>query len=140
VNRLVVDASVALKWYFHEPFSPEALKLIGGETEILVPDIIYAQVGSVLWKRVKNGEIKREEGHRILNNLRRLPLTAVTAADLAPAALEIATNSARTYNESLFFALAIREDTTLVTADRWWYSLLSTGPMKRWLQWVGDVS
>jgi len=139
VSRLVVDASVVLKWYFNEPYSDLAIKLAKAGHEIVVPDLIYSQAGAVLWRRVKNGDLKREDAHRVLANLRRLPLVSVPASDLAPAALEISTASARTYNESVYFALALREGAKLVTADRWWFTLLSTGPMRNYLSWVGDA-
>lgn len=139
MKRLVVDASVVLKWYFHEPFSDDALRVMKSGQEIVVPDLLYAQVGSVIWRRVKSNELKREDAQQILSNVRRLPLVVVPASELAASALEIATGTARTYNESIYFALAIREGSTLVTGDRWWYTLLSTGPMKRFLKWVGDV-
>src|SRR5947207_2980412 len=134
MNRIVIDPSVALKWYFHEAFSEQALKLATHGNEIVVPDILFSQVGAVLWRRVKAGEMRREDAHKVLTNLRRLPLHTVSPSELAPAALEIATGTARTFNESIYFALAMRERTELVTADRWWYSLLSTGPMKRYLK------
>jgi len=139
VTPTVIDASVVLKWYFHEPFSDEAVRLIGQGHEIMVPDILHTQVGTVLWKRMKSGELKREDALRILSNLRRLPLTSVPTAQLAPAALEIATATARTYTESVYFALAMKHKAPLVTADRRWYTLLSTGPMRPFLRWVGDV-
>jgi predicted nucleic acid-binding protein len=139
MKPLIVGASVVMKWYFHEPFSDECLRLSGGSVMLAAPDLIYPQIGGALVKRVRAGEIKRDEAHRILANLRRLPIRAVSADELAPAALEIATVTARTFTESLYFALAMREQTTLVTADRWWFSLLSTGPMKRYLTWVGDL-
>lgn len=139
MSKHVVDASVVLKWYFHEPFSDVAVKLVVPGVEIFVPDLLHGQVGNALWRRVKSGEMKRDEAHKVLSNLRRLPLVTVPSADLAPAALEIATATARTFNESVYFALALREGVPLVTADRWWFTLLSTGPMRRFLQWVGDV-
>ncbi|AIE87354.1 type II toxin-antitoxin system VapC family toxin [Fimbriimonas ginsengisoli] len=138
MSRVVVDASVVLKWYFHEAFSEEALRVANHAHEVVVPDLIFGQVGAVLWRRVKSGEMKREDAHKVLANLRRLPLTTVSPSELAPAALEIATATARTFNESVYFALAMRERTKLVTADRWWFTLLSTGPMRRYLRWVGD--
>jgi predicted nucleic acid-binding protein len=139
VSRIVIDPSVVLKWYFHEAFSEHALRIASHGNQIVVPDLIYSQVGAVLWRRVKAGELRREDAHKVLANLRRLPLIAVSPSELAPAALEIATGTARTFNESIYFALAMRERTELVTADRWWFSLLSTGPMKRYLRWIGDI-
>lgn len=139
MSRYVVDASVVLKWYFNEAYAESALKVIGPENEVIVPELLDAQVGNALWRRVRQGEIKREDAHKVLSNLRRLPLVRVPVTDLAPAALEIASGSTRTFQESLYFALALRERTRLVTADRFWYTLLQTGPMKPFLRWVGDI-
>lgn len=139
MSPIVIDASVVLKWYFHEPFSEEACRLINRGGPIYVPELLYSQVGTVLWKRVKASEMKREDAQRVLMNLSRLPLISVPTSELARPALEIASSTARTYAESVYFALAFRMDTPLVTADRRWYSLLATGPMKPLLKWVGDV-
>jgi predicted nucleic acid-binding protein len=139
MTRIVIDASVVLKWYFSEPFSEEALRLANSNFEIYVPETIFLQVGNVLWKRVRSGDLKKDDAHVVLSNLHRLPFTKVSPNDLASSALEISTLTTRTFNESLYFALAIREKTVLVTADRWWYSLLQTGPMKNHIKWVGDL-
>ena len=138
-KRWVVDAGVVVKWYLHEPFSLDALRLARRENDLLVPDLIYSQVGAVLWKRVKANELRREDAQRIISNLRRLPLITFASADLAPAAMEIATATARSFNESLYFALAMRENTQLVTGDHRWYGLVMTGPMKNHVKWLEDV-
>jgi len=140
LTPLVVDASVVVKWYLPEAYSEDALQLLLSGRELFAPDLVDAQVGSVLWRRVRNGEVKRDDAIRVLQNLQRLPLRRVPIPDLTPMAFEIAAATTRTFNESLFFALALREETKLVTADRWWFNLLSTGPMKPLLRWVGEAA
>ena len=140
MSPLVVDASVVLKWYFTEAHADLALRVVNYSGGIIVPESLESQVGMVLWRRVKANEIRKDDAHRVLSNLRRLPLQRIPTQALAPAALEIASVTSRTFMESLYFALAIREQTRLVTADRWWYALLQTGPMKSHLRWIGDVA
>lgn len=140
ISPLVIDTSVVLKWYFSEVHSDLALKAIDHPGGIIVPDTIETQAAAALWRRVRANEIRKDDAHRILSNLRRLPLTRVSAQLLAPAALEIASVTSRTFKESLYFALAIQQNTKLVTADRSWYTLLQTGPMKPYLRWIGDLS
>ena len=139
MRSVVLTASVVLKWYFTEPFSDESLRLIDPARDMSAPDVLVSQVGTALGKRLRTGEVKRDEAHRILTNLRRLPVQWTSASDLAPAALEITAATSRSYNEALYFALAMRQKATLVTADRWWYSLVSTGQLRSLLTWVGDV-
>ncbi|MGV3616884.1 MAG: type II toxin-antitoxin system VapC family toxin [Fimbriimonas sp.] len=140
MNPLVVDASVVLKWYFTEAHADLALKVVNYPGGIIVPESLESQVGMALWRRVRANELRKDDAHRVLANLRRLPLQRVPTQSLAPAALEIASVTSRTFMESLYFALAIREQTRLVTADRWWFALLQTGPMKPHLRWIGDVA
>ncbi len=135
-----MDASVVLKWYFTEAHADMALKLVGYPGGLVVPETIEAQVGNALWRRVKQNEVRKDDAHRVLSNLRRLPLERVPVQALAPAALEIASVTTRTFTESLYFALAMREETRLITGDRWWYALLQTGPMKPHVRWIGDVA
>lgn len=135
----MIDASVVLKWYFTEAHSDLALKLMNYPGGIIVPEVLESQIGTALWRRVRQNEARKDDAHRVLSNLRRLPLQRVNNEVLAPAALEIASVTSRTFTESLYFALAIREETRLITADRWWYSLLQTGPMKPHLKWIGDA-
>ena len=140
MKPLVVDASVVVKWYFSEAHADLALKLVGYPGGLIVPEALETQLATLLWRRVKANEVRKEDAHRVLANLRRLPLTRVPSQVLAPAALEIASVTTRSFAESLYFALAIREGTQLVTADRWWYGLLQTGPMKPHVRWVGDAA
>lgn len=140
MKPLVVDASVVVKWYFTEAHSDLALKLVGYPGGIVVPESLETQVATLLWRRVRSNEVRKEDAHRVLSNLRRLPLVRVPSQVLAPAALEIASVTTRSFSESLYFALAIKESTALVTADRWWFGLLQTGPMKPHVRWIGDAT
>jgi len=137
--KYVIDATVAVKWYQPEIYSEQAVALVQSDVELVVPDILYAQASNVFWKRVKANQLSIEEAHRCLRNLRRLPLRRVSTESLLNEALEIACLTTRTLNEALYFALAIREDTQVVTADRRWFGLVSTGPMRAYLAFVSDV-
>ncbi len=139
MTPIVIEPSVALKWYTPEVYSEECLSLIERNVSILVPDALFAQVGTALWKRVRANELKPDVARQIASNLRRLPLTRVPAEVLMKDALEISTLTSRSFQEGLYFALAIRNDTKLVTADRRWHNLVSTGPMKPYLAFITEV-
>ena len=53
--KLVVDASVAAKWLAPEPESPFAAALL--DDELAAPDLIFAEVGNILWKNQLRGEM-----------------------------------------------------------------------------------
>jgi predicted nucleic acid-binding protein len=55
IDRVVVDSSVAIKWFVEEPYSVEAHRLLEGYQDgtltLLAPDLMYAEVGNIVWKK-----------------------------------------------------------------------------------------
>jgi len=140
MSPLVIEPSVALKWYTSEVYSEECCDLIVRDVPLIVPDVLFTQVGTALWKRVRANELKADFARQIASNLRRLSLTRVSTEVLMRDALEISTLTSRTFQEGLYFAVAIRNDTKVVTADRRWHNLVSTGPMKPYLAFITEVT
>jgi predicted nucleic acid-binding protein len=108
-SAVVVDASVAIKWLLTEPYSPEALKLLSGAIALHAPDLFFPEVGNVLWKRVRAGEITEDKAKELLEWLAKLPIRLHSSLPLMLAAVEIACRYDRTVYDSLYLALAVRE-------------------------------
>ena len=136
---LVVDASVAAKWFLPEVHSEDALRLLETPYRLLVPDLLYSEVGNTLWKRVVNSEITGEQAVEIIGVLESLPLASFPARPLTAAALDIACRTGRTVYDSVYIALATQQNCRLVTADRRFYNALSKTPLKTSILWVGDI-
>ena len=58
---IVVDASVAIKWFVDEPLHPEARHICKYQFGIQAPDIILVEVANVAWKKTQQKEIKSEQ-------------------------------------------------------------------------------
>ena len=62
---LILDASVAAKWLFEEPDAERARSLLVASEQrrlkLLAPEILPAEIGSFLWKRVLRGVLEAEE-------------------------------------------------------------------------------
>ncbi|HKO55026.1 MAG TPA: type II toxin-antitoxin system VapC family toxin [Thermoanaerobaculia bacterium] len=56
---LVVDASVAIKWFVPEVHSITAIQVLHGEAALAAPDLIYSEFGNTLWKKTRRGELSR---------------------------------------------------------------------------------
>jgi hypothetical protein len=53
--NLVIDASVAAKWFLpDEPFSERAL-------ELLLPDLFFSECGNILWKAARRKSLAGEQ-------------------------------------------------------------------------------
>ena len=139
MTSLVVDASVAAKWFLPEVHSEEALRLLETPYRLLVPDLLYSEVANTLWKRVVSREIAAKQAIEIAGVLESVPLAAFPAKPLMAAALDIACRTGRTVYDSVYLALATQQNCRLVTADRRFYNALSKTPMKTSILWVGDI-
>jgi predicted nucleic acid-binding protein len=127
---LVVDANVVMKWHVTEVHSDAALRLLRDDAPALhVPDLVFPQVGNLLWKKVRRGDLTEEQARGIGHLLAVAPLAVHPSAPLLEAALEIAVRTGRTVYDSLYVALAVQLNCRLVTADDMLYNALKDGPL-----------
>ena len=131
MTAVVVDSSVALKWFIPEVLSEQAERLLDGSFELLTPDLLFPEVGNILWKKITRGEIQAAEARDVLAALRRVPLVVVASSGLLDGALELALAYRRTVHDALYLALAVARDCAFVTADDRLARALADGPLAR---------
>ena len=140
MNRFVVDASVAVKWYMPEPNSADADRLLSGGYKLYAPDLLVPEVGNVLWKRVMRSELSVQKARIILQTLKSLPMTFTPSSVLAENAMTIAGGLKRSFYDSLYLALALTADCRLVTADRKLFDAVKDAPpIRKNILWIEDV-
>jgi predicted nucleic acid-binding protein len=99
---LVVDASVVIKWHVAENHAEAARRLLGDDAPALhVSDLMFPEVGNILWKKIRRNDLTEEEARRIAHLVVVAPLDVHPSAPLLEAALEIATRTGRTVYDSL---------------------------------------
>ena len=74
MTRVVVDASVAVKWFIPEALSSEARGLLAPEYELLAPDLLWVELGNALWKKHRRRELDAETAPRLLRDFARVPI------------------------------------------------------------------
>ncbi len=139
MKAVVVDASVAIKWFVPEIHAAAAARLLQDNMKLLVPDLIFAEVGSILWKKCRLKELTLDTASAILNDFKRLPFNSYESESLLDVAWQIATAYQCTVYDSLYVALAQMERCLLATADRALYNALTTTPLAKVLLWVEDL-
>jgi predicted nucleic acid-binding protein len=139
VSLFVVDASVAIKWFFPEIHTDAALRLLVPQHTLHAPDLIFSEFGNVLWKRFRKNEISKNEANAALEGLLTVNLQMQPSQLLIPLALEIACAENRTVYDSLYLASALALQFPLVTADAKFYRAVSKGPFSAHLLWVEDI-
>ncbi len=115
--NLIVDASVVCKWYLPEDNHNLAKRLLTDELSLLAPELLFAEVGNVLWKRLRRETVDPKEMNRIHWHLSRSLHRVVPLSDLFVPALRIATIIDHPVYDCFYLALAERENAPLMTAD-----------------------
>ena len=140
MNRCVVDASVVAAAFFREEYAEAARRLLLSDADLHAPDLIFAELASVVWKRRRRGELAEEEAIRLLADMLTLPLLVASCRELADGALLAAMGTGRTVYDCLYLALSVKLKTVMVTADRRLVSALAGGPLEGHIIWIGDPS
>ena len=117
---LILDASVAVKWFTMEPLRDKALiirnKYVNGELDLEAPSLLYYEVANALRYNPRFGIEEVRSAVRALEDL------AITIYDfkgeLASRAAELAYRFGITVYDAAYVALAAIRNATLYTADK----------------------
>ncbi len=116
MTALVVDASVAVKWFVDEPGTDAALALL--DHELHAPDLIYAEVANILWKKQVRGEVDPDVAACSAEALAHVQMHIEPCALLAVDAVTLAARLEHPAYDCFYLALARRMGATFVTADK----------------------
>jgi predicted nucleic acid-binding protein len=140
VSLIVLDASVAVKWFLPEnieTLATEALALLGrhgkSEIQIIVPDLFWVEFTSVLWKAMRRNNFPKASADAALATLTQYDFPTFPTMKLLSKAFEIATAYERTVYESLHVALAVQTNSQLITADERLANALAAHFPVKWL-------
>ena len=118
---IVVDASVAVKWFIDEPGTNAAEAVLSGSETLIAPALIRVEVAAAITRKVRLGEIEVREAEEAC----RLWIAALSSGvpilspdeDNIVSAIELAIQIRHPLQDCLYLALAHRVEGTLLTAD-----------------------
>lgn len=116
---LIIDASVAVKWFVRENLHDEALKLLDKHAgDLEAPDFLLMEVANVAWKKTVRHEITPDHARAIPVAAREFITVFHPSIDLVPRAMEIALLLSHPVYDCLYLACAEAVDAVFVTADQ----------------------
>lgn len=139
MKGIIVDGSVAVKWFVPEQHADAALRLLQDNTGMGAPDIILAEVGNILWKKWRRGEIEPDAVLEMMLDFRKISLHLFNTDYLFVDAWHIAKNYSRSFYDSLYVALAVKNDCRMVTADLKLYNALKKTALRKHILWIEDL-
>jgi predicted nucleic acid-binding protein len=121
MDTIVVDSSVAIKWFVVELYSVEAHYILeeyqAGTLTLLAPDLLYAEVGNIVWKKHRFQGLAAEDAEEVLAAFRLVTFMATSCVALLEEAYRLAVTHQRTVYDAMYLALSLRENCRWVTAD-----------------------
>ncbi|MEM4718903.1 MAG: type II toxin-antitoxin system VapC family toxin [Nitrososphaerota archaeon] len=117
---LVLDASVAVKWFNVEPLREKALiirdRYVNGEIELIAPDLLYYEVANALRYNPRFGIEEVKSALKALEDLSII--TYDFEGELREKAVELAYRFGITIYDAAYVALAVIRDASLYTANK----------------------
>ena len=139
--NIVVDASVAIKWYIKDESEiNQAVDILldyeVGKINFFVPRLFHYETANVIHIAVQRKRITEDEGKNIINDMLDIKTTLVDSEEL----IRDAYINARKYNisayDALYLGVAKEHGMILYTADRKLYN--SVKEKKKYVKWIGD--
>lgn len=116
MSRIVIDASVAIKWVVEEDGTLAALALLK-ESSLSAPDLLIPECANILWKKVARSELQRDEAIMAARLLQRSDVEIVPTRSLMEEALELSIDLGHAAYDCIYLVLALENDWRFVTAD-----------------------
>ena len=126
---IVVDASVAVKWFVPEEGTAEADALLRSDIPRAAPEHLLAEVGEALLRHHREEQLPLEFCRAALADLREVVTLFPTEA-LARDAFDIAAEGRCSVYDALYVAAAERWDCVVLTADAKLIAKLDASPWR----------
>lgn len=114
---MIVDTSVAVKWFVVEDGRDAAVEVLTSDVPLLAPDLILVETASALRRKVAEGRLPGAGAMAALDELADGPVDLVPTPPLVRRAVELADRTGISVYDACFVALADRRGVSLVTAD-----------------------
>ncbi len=142
MKRIVIDASVVLKWYLaDEEYSQKALsildKYVSNEIDILAPSLLEYEVINGLIIAKKRGRIQEKKILTAIDGFMSLEIKLINLALYYPKVIYYCKIYNRSAYDASYLALADNEGISLVTADKGLYNVVKKD--LKWVEWLSDL-
>ena len=142
MKRIILDASVVLKWYLADEVNGQKAldllnKYIGNDLEILAPSLLEYEVTNELLVAQKRGRVKEESILSAIEGFLDLDIKLVSFSHLYPAVMRYCKAYGRSIYDASYLALAEIEGVPMITADQGLYNVIKRD--LNWVKWLGDI-
>lgn len=134
---LVVDASVAIKWFVDENLEAEARHIFAYQPDLTAPDFLLVEVANIAWKKVRRNEIDAKQANFIVTSLPNYIPDLLPLANLIEAATHLALELDHPVYDCLYLACAQGLEGG-VTADRRFFNRVEASSYAGLIMFLDD--
>ena len=113
---IIVDASVAIKWFFAEDDSEKALLLLELE-DMVAPDLLLMERRNAALNKFRRGTASRAQAIQFERNFEATRLRIIPSLPLLPNAFQLTLDLGRAIYDCIYLAAALDAGVPLITAD-----------------------
>ncbi len=142
MKRIVIDASVVLKWFLaDEEYSQPALvllnKYVSFELEIVAPSLLEYEVLNGLQIAKKRGRIEQDKTIMAVEGFLCLEIEKKDISSFYPRIMHFSEAYNLTVYDASYLAVADEKGIELVTADKNLYNRVKKD--LKWIKWLGNI-
>jgi len=139
--RIIVDASVAIKWYVRDEIDADkAIAMLldyeNGKVKLIVPSLFYYETANAVNTAAIRRRITEDEGQDIIRDLLAMDLITLADAKLIHSAYFYARQYKISVYDASYLAFAKERNIPIYTADRGFYNTVKN--KERLVKWIGD--
>ena len=138
MSDLIVDASVAVKWFTLEVDRDRAKAILKSERTLLAPRLIVGEVANALARKVGQGLVTRSDATEYLSSVPLLIANPLDTDDLIRPAFENACNHRHPIYDFIYLQAARNRNTQMVTADSRFVARLAGSSLARFVMPLSD--
>ncbi len=116
MTKLVVDASVAVKWVVSEIDSEDAARLLN-VAPLAAPDLLIAECANILWNKVQRKQLDRDEALMAARLIERADIELCPTRHILELVTKIAIELDHPAYDCIYLGLAQSNGWRFVTAD-----------------------
>jgi predicted nucleic acid-binding protein len=116
---VVVDASIAVKWWAPEADSAVALRLLEGEWRLVAPELMAAEAANAWWDKQYHGHMTRADVEIAVSRLCAIGIDWIPTARILAPAVRAALELRHSVYDCIYLVTAREQGLSLATADDW---------------------
>lgn len=118
MNRYVVDASLAIKWFLPDNYQKEATSYLIQSDLLFAPSYLKVEFDSILSKWCRSGRLNYEKAIGIRSVFNQIQISYFGFETLSHISFDVASKNSVTYYDALYLCTAKLKKCEMITFDR----------------------